>query len=299
MSAILGEMAALATSVLWSTSSTLFTLGSKRQTPQIVNRVRLVGAVILLGLSHLIFLGFLIPRETTYIWLLLGLSGIIGLALGDAFLFWSYLKMGPRVSMLLMSLAPIVTTSAAWVLFGETLSALKVIAIIVTLTGVGWVVLDKGQSHAHFKITPFGIMLGLGAMLGQAIQLLMAGYAMDQMQSANPPLAATFIRIVWGAGAIWLATLVLGRGKLTVKALKDRRFMGFIALATVFGPFLGIWASFIAIDNVEMGIASTLMSLSPLIMIPVSRIVFKEKVSIRSIAGTIIAMMGVAGLFLL
>jgi drug/metabolite transporter (DMT)-like permease len=155
MSAVLGELAALATSVLWSTSSTLFTLGSRRQTPQIVNRVRLVGAVILLGLSHLIFLGYLIPRETTFIWLLLGLSGIIGLALGDAFLFWSYIKMGPRVSMLLMSLAPIVTTSAAWVLFDERLSFLKVAAIIVTLSGVAWVVLDKGQNHAHFKITGF------------------------------------------------------------------------------------------------------------------------------------------------
>jgi drug/metabolite transporter (DMT)-like permease len=299
MSAILGELAALATSVLWSTSSTLFTLGSRRQTPQIVNRIRLVGAVILLGLSHLIFLGYLIPRETTFIWLLLGLSGIIGLALGDAFLFWAYIKMGPRVSMLLMSLAPIVTTSAAWVLFDERLSLLKMIAIIVTLTGVGWVVLDKGQNHEHFKITPFGILLGLGAMLGQAIQLLMAGYAMDHMHSANPPLAATFIRIVWGASAVWFATLVLGRTWKTVKALKDRRFVGFVALATVFGPFLGIWASFIAIDNVEMGIASTLMSLSPLMMIPISRVVFKEKVSVRSVTGTVVAMIGVAGLFLL
>ncbi len=299
MPVFIGELAALATSVLWSTSSTLFTLGSRRQNPQIVNRVRLVGAVILLGLSHLIFLGYLIPRETTFIWLLLGLSGIIGLALGDAFLFWSYVKMGPRVSMLLMSLAPIVTTSAAWVLFDERLSFLKVIAIIVTLTGVGWVVLDKGQNHAHFKITPFGIMLGLGAMLGQAIQLLMAGYAMDHMNSTNPPLAATFIRILWGASAVWFATLVLGRSGKTVRALKDRKFVGFIALATVFGPFLGIWASFIAIDNVEMGIASTLMSLSPLIMIPASRVVFKEKVSMRSVAGTVIAILGVAGLFLL
>ncbi len=299
MSALLGEMAALATSMLWATSSTLFTLGSKRQTPQIVNRLRLVGAAVLLGISHLIFLGALLPRESLFIWLLLGLSGMIGLALGDAFLFWSYLKIGPRVSMLLMSLAPIVTTSAAWVLFSESLTLLQVASIFVTLIGVSSVVLDRRENGSPFKITAFGVLLGIGAMLGQAIQLLMAGYAMDHMDSSNAPLSATYIRILWGAGSVWIATLILGRSKFTFKAVEDRRFMKFLLLATVFGPFLGIWASFIAIDNVEMGIASTLMALPPLFMIPVSNAVFKEKVTIRSIIGTMVAMVGVAGLFLL
>ena len=299
MSALIGEAAALATSMLWATSSTLFTLGSKERSPQIVNRVRLVGAALLLGVSHLIFLGYLLPKESLFIWLLLGLSGIIGLALGDAFLFWAYIKMGPRVSMLLMSLAPIVTTTVAWVLFGERLSVLQVLAITVTLAGVSWVVLDKRDHGSPFKITAFGILLGIGAMLGQAIQLLMADYAMDHMGSSNPPLSATFIRIIWGAAAVWLVTMVLGRSRITFRAMKDRRFVKFVSLATIFGPFLGIWASFIAIKNVEMGVASTLMALPPLFMIPVSMFVFKEKVSARSIVGTVIAVIGVAGLFLL
>lgn len=301
MSTFIGEIAGIITSFLWATSSTLFTLGGKKQSPQNVNRMRLIGALILLGISHIVLLGTILPRESLYVWLLLGLSGIIGLGLGDGLLLWAYVIIGPRISMLIMSLVPIVTTAAAWIFMGESLSLLKVAAIGVTIGGVGVVVSEKREKgdSSPFKLTWFGIALAIGAMLGQAVQLLFAKEAMLSMGSSNPPLTATYIRIFWGTAAVWMITVHSGRVGSSINALGDRKFLIFIGLATIFGPFIGIWASFIAIDMAPIGIASTLMSLAPLFMIPVSWKVFGEKISARAIVGTLIALVGVAGLFLL
>jgi len=260
--------------------------------------MRLLGALILLGIPHMILLGTLIPDESLYVWLLLGLSGIVGLAIGDGFLLVAYKKVGPRISMLLMSMAPVVTVTAGWIVWGEKLNLLNIGAIILVLTGVSYVVLEKKKDKSPFKISAVGLAFGIGAMLGQAIQLLLAKDAMDNMASENIPLTATFIRILWGTVAIWFGSLFI-RGKMgNMKAIKDKRFVIFIGLATIVGPTLGIWASFIAVDMVEIGIASTLMSLSPLMIIPLSWKIFGEKITPRAIIGTIIAMIGVAGLFL-
>lgn len=298
MSLILGQLAALATSFLWATSSSFFTLGGRQQNPHITNRVRLVGATLLLFVTHLILVGVWLPVESLYVWLLLALSGIIGLAIGDGMLFLAYVRIGPRVSMLLMSMVPIVTTAVAWVLLGETLSLEKLLAIGIVIGGISMVILERRKGPSMFKITVVGILLGIGAMLGQAIGLLIAKEAMENMVSTNVPLSATLIRMICGSAALWVASIGGGKIRRTLSSLKDRKFMTFILFAMVFGPYLGIWASYIAIDNAPIGIASTLMALPPLFMIPISRIVFKEQITIPSVVGTVIALFGVAIIFL-
>jgi len=298
VSLILGQMAALATSFLWATSSSFFTLGGRQQNPFITNRVRLVGATLLLFVTHLVIVGVWVPAESLYVWLLLALSGIIGLAVGDGMLFLAYIRIGPRVSMLLMSMVPIVTTASAWVFLGETLSLEKLVAIGIVVGGISMVILERRKGPSMFKVTMAGILLGIGAMLGQAIGLLIAKEAMANMDSSNVPLSATLVRMICGTIALWMASIGGGKIKRTVMSLKDKKFVRFILLAMIFGPYLGIWASYIAVDNAPIGIASALMALPPLFMIPISRIVFKEEITIPSVVGTAIALAGVAIIFL-
>ncbi|MFO8050414.1 MAG: DMT family transporter [Thermoplasmatota archaeon] len=293
-----GEIGGLGAALFWALSSTLFTLGGKRQSHQSVNSIRLLGATVMLGISHLILLGTLLPGESIYVYLLLALSGMIGLALGDGLLMWSHITIGPRLSMLLMSMVPIVTTTIAWTLMGETIAIIDIFGIILTISGVSWVVLERGNKNAMFKVTAFGIALGLGGMLGQAIQLLIAKEAMLWMDGSNPALTATYIRILFGTAAIWLVSLNRYRLKKSLEAFRDKRFMTFTMLGTTVGPFLGVWSSYVAIAYAPIGIASTLMALAPVFMIPLSFIVFKDRPTIRSVLGTMVAMGGVAVIFL-
>jgi len=296
MSAPVGETAALTAALFWALSSTLFTLASRATNPYIVNRLRLIGALVLVGGLHTVLIGAPLPKgASTYQWLVLGLSAIIGLVIGDSFLLMAYVKIGPRLSMLLMSMVPIVTTGAAWVLFGEHLSALKLAGIAVTISGVSWVVLEKGRKGAPFKVTRLGLFFGIGAMLGQAIGLVLSK---EGMRGGLPPITATYIRTIWGVSSIWIATFTISRARSTFGTLRSGKKTAYILLATVFGPFLGIYASLVAIDRAPVGIASTLMALAPLFIIPIAHFVFGDRVTWRAVLGTVIALVGVSVLFL-
>lgn len=141
---------------------------------QVANRMRLTFA-----LSYLVILNLILFREPLPFsaessrWLWLSLSGIIGLSLGDAFLFQSLVSVGPRLGTLLLSLAPIFGSIIAWVFFGEMLMALQITGIILALAGTAWVVLSHEEPpntrHGH---TRRGVIFGVLAGPGQAIETL-------------------------------------------------------------------------------------------------------------------------------
>jgi len=291
----LGETAALLTSLLWALSSTMFTVGTRRHSPQAVNRIRLVLALFLLFLTVTLFYGSPLPPGGRRVWFFLGLSGVVGLAIGDSFLFYSYRRIGPRVSMLLMSLVPVVTTTVAWVLMGESIRILKLMAIGITLLGVVMVVSERGDGDSPFRLSGVGIALGVGAMLGQAAGLLLAKVVLDE---GYPSLPATYIRVIWGAATLWALGFFTGGWRAVPGAVRDLKCLKTTSMATFLGPYLGIWLSLVAVSYAKIGIASTLMSLSPIFMIPLSRKVFGERVGARAVIGTLIATAGVAGIFL-
>ena len=80
--------------------------------------------------------------------------------------------------------------------------------------------------------------------------------------------------------------------------MKDKRALLFTAIGSVIGPYLGITFSMIAISHAKVGIASTLMATVPIIMIPMIRFYYKEKLSWISIVGAVVAVSGIAILFL-
>lgn len=296
----MGEIAALATSFCWSLTSIQFTLAGQRVGSGVVNRTRLVLAVLFLSLTHLLLYGELWPiHAEPFRWGWLGLSGTIGLVLGDSCLFQAFLLIGTRRGMLLMTLAPIISTLLAWGWLGETLRPAEVGAVLLTVGGIAWVVSEKqsaqGTSVASERQYALGVLLGLGCALGQALGLVTAkqGLAGD-----FPSLSATLIRMVVAAGAIWLLTLARGQVRATWPALKDPKARWFIAGGALTGPFIGVWLSMVAVQHAHVGIASTLMTLSPIILIPLSHWVFHEQISPRSIVGTVVALAGATTIFL-
>jgi drug/metabolite transporter (DMT)-like permease len=56
--------------------------------------------------------------------------------------------------------------------------------------------------------------------------------------------------------------------------------------------------SLLAVQYTETGVAATIMSVVPVLIIPPAVLVFKEKVSLRAISGSVLAVVGVAMLFL-
>ncbi len=298
----MGELAAIFTSLLWSFTSVQFTLAGRRIGSAAVNRLRLVLAVIFLSIVHTVVYGSPWPVDAElFRWGWLGLSGVIGLVLGDAALFQAFVLIGPRRSMLLMTLVPVISVLLAWVWLGELLVLPQLFAIVVTVAGVAWVVGERSPNAAPGPMSTQdsqtnlkGILLGLGGAVGQAVGLVMAKQG---LVDNFPSLSATLMRMVVALVVIWVFTLFQGKLRTTVGALKDRRAALFLFGGAVTGPFLGVWMSMVAVQNAQVGIASTLMSLTPIMLIPLAWWIFKDRITLRSLLGTIIALAGAAALF--
>lgn len=296
----LGELAALATSVLFSATSTQFTLAGREVGSTVVNRTRLVFAVILVVLAHLIT-GVALPVSISgerAFWL--SLSGIIGLALGDAFLFQAFVLIGARLSMLMMSMAPIFSTILAWVFLGEKLSTVELLGISLTLSGIAWVVVERNgsraQNHADKRTYLIGIIFGLCAAAGQAGGLITAKIGLT---GDFPALSGTLIRMLAAMTVLWTYAIIRRQAKQTVTTLTNHpRGIYFIIGGSITGPFLGVTASLIAIQLTEVGIASTLMALPPVFLLPIGHLIFKERFGWQAVAGTFVAVAGVALLFI-
>ncbi len=294
----LGPAAALSTAFCWAFTSLFFTIAGQRVGSVVVNRTRLLVAVFFLGITHVILMGQIFPFEASFHnWFWLGMSGVIGLAVGDAMLFQAFVVIGTRLPILLMSLAPVIGTVEAWIFLNEKLTPLEILGIVITVSGITWVLADKNRDmkSADRKKLAIGVLLGIGGAAGQATGLLTSkiGLAGD-----FPALSGNLIRMVVAASVMWLATIFMGRAKYTISKLNDLKAVKAIIGGAIFGPFVGVWMSLVAVKYSRIGIAATLMALTPIFTIPLVRIVFKENISIHAILGTLMAIAGVAVLFL-
>ena len=292
-----GEAAALATAVCWSFTALLMSYSGRRVGADVVNRSRLLFAFGLLAVAHWALEGALFPTDVEpFRWGWLGVSSVLGLVLGDAFLFRAYVLIGPRLSMLLMSTVPIFSTLFGWWLFGEAVTGPEMAGIVLAVAGVGWVV-TEGQSDPRLAdrgVYRRGLLFGLLGALGQVANLVTARYA---LVDDFPALSATLIRIAIGLVIVWVVAAVRGQVGDTVRQWRDARALRAMVAASFVGPFLGIWLSLIAVQNARLGIASTLMALPPILLIPLEYVLFRQRVSARGLIGTVVALGGVALLF--
>ena len=296
----LGETAALITAACYTASSTFFTRAGQQFGSWVTNRARLLVAVILLALVHWIFLGQPLPLDAApERWLWLGASGIVGLVLGDLFLFQAYIWIGPRLGLLLLSLAPVLAAGLAWLFLDEVLSPLDGLGMAATLGGIAWVVLEprsKGESQPRQVRYLSGLLAGFLAAAGQAGGLVLAKKGLGGDFSA---LSANVMRMSVALLALWGLTLLQGQIPETIRRLRARPTgLKFILAGSVIGPLAGVSLSLYAIQHTSVGIASTLIALPPVFFLPVAYFVFKERFGWGTVAGTLLALAGVAVLFL-
>ena len=294
----LGEIAALATAFFFAMTALIFTSTGRSVGSQVTNRLRLLFALFYLIILNLILFRQPLPFSAdSSRWLWLSLSGIIGLSLGDAFLFQSLVSVGTRLGSLLLSLAPIFGSIIAWIFFGERLTLLQITGIALALAGIAWVV----ASHQEPPDTPRGhtrrgVIFGVLAGLGQAVGLVLSKQGMS---GGFSPFQANEIRMLAAVGFSWALAAVAGQAGSTFQELRGKpRILGLLAFGAFVGPVLGVVSSLLAIQYVEIGIASTLNALTPVIIVPISYFVLKEKIGWQAIVGTLLAIAGVAILFL-
>lgn len=298
----IGELAAFGTALCWTFGSQFFEAAGKRVGSLSVNLIRLLLALLFFIILSLFTKGTLFPVDfPMHAWIWLGLSGLIGFALGDLFLFKAFVEIGPRLSMLIMTLTAPIAALLGLTFLGEIYSPQQWIGMLITLSGVSWVILERSNNDQNNKrkvrqITTSGIIYAFLGTLGQATGYVLSKYGMLINGEFLDPFAATQIRVIVGTiGFMIIISLNRSWSKVFI-AIKNTSAMGFMFGGAFLGPFLGVSLSLLALHYITAGVASTITALVPILIIPSVMYIGKEHVSIRAFAGAIIA---VAGVFLL
>lgn len=286
----------------WTVGSQFVEAAGQRVGAMAVNSLRLVIAVIFLAAWVGIASGTPWPTGFTgeqIAWL--AASGFIGLFLGDMCLFRAFIELGPRLSMLIMSLATPLTALLGFMLLGEQYLTLQWIGMSVTLLGVAWVIVERKPEHLKARlvdtprprrvrdVTPRAVLLALGGVVGQAVGYVMAKQGMGD----GDPFAATQIRFAAAIVAFIPLLTVMGYWPRLGRALRDKAAMIFIIGGATLGSAVGVGLSLVAIKFTTTGVASTILATVPILLIPFAIFIHREHVSWRAALGALVAFGGI------
>ena len=298
-----GEIAGVLTAVFWTVTSLAFESAGKKVGSLSVNLIRLVIAFFLIGIYSWIARGFFFPTDATlFQWKWLALSGLIGFVIGDLLLFQAFVVVGARISMLMMALAPPFAALIGWLMLGEVLSPMSWLGMGVTMSGIVIVILKRKKTEENGEIVKkirsgysvTGILLALGGALGQAAGLVISKKGMGEYDA----FSASQIRVLTGMVGFTILFFFMKRWSKVWLAVQHISAMKRITLGAIFGPFLGVSFSLLAVQHTKTGIAATLMAIVPVLIMPPSVFLFKEKVNWKEIVGAIITVGGIALFFL-
>ena len=307
----LGEYAALLTAVFWTITAIAFESAGKKVGSLSTNLIRLFLAFIFIGIYGQITRGSFIPFDASmHNWMWLSLSGVVGFVIGDLLLFEAYVVIGSRISMLIMSLTPPITAFLGWLIMDEKLTGQNFLGMFLTIFGIMLVVLDRKSKNItednldiktkgnrrkrKFSYPTVGILLAFGGAVGQGAGLVLSKFGMQDFD----PFAATQIRVITGFIGFAILFVFMKRWKKVIAAVKNRDAMKRLSIGAFFGPFLGVSFSLLSVKHTTTGVASTIMAIVPVLIIPPAVIYFKEKITLKEIIGSIIAVVGVALFFL-
>lgn len=311
--ALLGEIISIGVAFSWTLAALSSEIGSKHLGVFVMNVWRMALALIFSCLLCFVLLGSPFPIYAslqTWGWLLL--SGVVGYFFGDWCLFNSYLTIGSRYGQLFMTLAPMFTAFAAWGTLGQTLSWKAILAMTITITGIAISIMGRGEGKSLFNIQlpAKGILFGIGAGMGQGFGYVLSKIGMDHYIADVPatvlpsiidklPFASNLIRCV--AGLICFSLWLVMRGGLPRlrHSIHDHRGLLAMLVAVFSGPVIGVGFSLMAANYVEAGIASTIMAMTPIIILLPSHWLFHQPVTLKGIIGAVVSVIGVSLFFLL
>ncbi len=307
----LGEIISLVVAFSWTATAIFADEASHRMGSLPLNLIRMILSLIMLTALLWIATGVPYPSFASgSAWLWLALSGFVGYVFGDYCLFNSYIVFGSKYGQLFMTMAPPIAGITGWLFLGEEMRWGSWVAMLVTLSGIAFSIMVRSGNTVKLKLPLKGVLFGIGAGLGQGVGLVLSKIGLNYYADSLPvdasqsvaflmPFAGTYIRAL--AGLVGFTVILAMRKELHLvgKAARDRKGMTFATLTTFFGPFIGVSLSLMAVRYTHAGIASTLMALTPVLIIVPYSLLHHQRISFREVIGTLITITGVAMFFLL
>ena len=317
-----GQAASLLSAVMWAIAVAMFHQSIAEYGARAVNLAKSAVGCVLLGITMLVLgqvstLGAASPRDLIWI----GLSGVLGLAIGDTALFAAVGRIGPPRALLLQTTTPVFTAILAYLLGGARPAtgqmiggALILIGVIVVVshratmplptriesssdettvtetTAAETTAFEDASGIADRRALRIGLGLGLLGALGQAGGIVMAKEAM----TALPIVTASFLRMFVGGFGLAVILLVAGRLGATARALGSTR--GFVQLVppSILGTYLAFLLMMAGLAWAPAAIAAVLLATVPIWSLLIEARTSRRRIQPRELVGTLLAVGGVA-----
>ena len=285
------ELLALLASVCWAFSSLFSAAPAQRLGAFAFSRWRMLFATVLLwGLA-----GWTGGAHTLQgsAWLLLAVSGVIGISLGDTALFACMNRLGPRRSGILFATHALMSAVLAWAWLDERLSAWGVVGAALLVSGVMLAVAfgkraDEGhgweQTRGHLK---WGVALGLLAALCQAVATLMLKPLMSTGVDAVAASAMRMSAALAAHGLLW----VLWSGAHAKASVRwgDLFHTGMSALLAM---VVGMTLILQALKTGQANVVALLSSVTPVMILPLLWVVYRKPPAWGGWAGAVGVVVG-------
>jgi len=286
----LGSLAALSSAFCWAVSAVLFQQLGQQLSAVAMNLFKGIVAIICFGL---LLIPFGVAKVSDDAYLLLALSGLVGICLGDTLYFLTIKRLGSRLTLLVGSLIPVATALIAITWLGEHISVAAAIGLILTIIGVGYVLWERAAVKIEYTQWRLGVFLGLLFVLANALGIIFTKVGVQDI----PALDATLIRTLWAVFGL-VSWGVLSRSLLNwIEPVKNSEIRNRLLVASIIGAFAGTWLSVVALKYTHAAVAVTLNSTSPLFVLPLAMVMLKEQITWRAVSGAFVAIMGVAVYF--
>lgn len=282
---LIGIGAALTSALAWAGGAILYKKIGESASSFGMNVVKSILSLLLLG-SVLALVG--IEHIHSEALVLLVISGLLGIAVGDTLFFEALLRVSPHIVVLLSLLGQVLTIVFAVIFLGETLTLTMMAGIGLVLAGIA-VVLYKKVSLEECNVSLIGIIFGLLSVVSMSVSIIIAKKGLVSVSA----LQATFIRIAAGTAGLIVWGLLSGRLGEWLKPFGDTVLMKKISTAVIVASMGGFWLFHVALKYIDVSIASTLSATETLFVIPLAMIFLKETITPRSMVGTVISVCGV------
>jgi len=295
MNAPLGIAFALFTAVCWALAPIAHAAAGRRIGAFATNLWRALAATLML-IGTVLVTGGAIPSGPAG--RMMAISGLVGVGVGDLLIYDAFVRLGPRRGVQLLALGPVFSFLLAWGWLGESVVpvALAGAALVLAASGAAiWIERRSVQTTEPGTVTARGLVSAVGgaALLGFGAVLARQAWKLDP---AMDPIGAATLRVGAATVMLWVIPVFQGRGAYgrLIAPMADKPLLIRIAIGTLFGPYLGMLTYVAAFRHLEAGLVSSLVALSPLVILPLSVYRHRAKVGPATIAAAVAAVAGVA-----
>lgn len=310
----LGLAVATTAAIFWAVSSLIWGVAGVKFKPIVLNCYKGLAAVVLFAITMLV-MGESVVEPLTKVapWklIVLGASGIVGIAAGDTCYFASLNRIGPRQASLLYLLSSPMVAGLGWVFLGEALSLWSILGILLAVGGVAWVVTEEKQpprpgrdvkegmvgSAVTKQQVLIGVLFGVLAATGQSVGAVMnRGIVGDVDPDKASEIWTAMWRLVIGTSVLLPAVIVISRRPKPASKKPTGKFWLLLATAIFLGTYCGIWMQQAAFTWARAGMAQTMLSTTPIWILPMAALA-GERITLKAVLGSLVAFGGVVLLF--